>query len=140
MPTADRSRLIRESFLYAATIAEPRFRSGEFVWFPYAKAIADAIEKVAFGEIKRLMIMCPPRLGKSMLASRLGAAWLLIRDPSTRVVLASYGESLAKRLSGWTRGGTSWRWAGASTPRHGPWGRGTRTTGADSGPPAWAAP
>ena len=34
-----------------------------------------------------------------MLASRLGAAWLLIRDPSTRVVLASYGESLAKRLS-----------------------------------------
>ena len=79
MPTADRSRLIRESFLYAASIAEPRFRSGEFVWFPYAKAIADAIEKVAFGEIKRLMIMCPPRLRQVHAGVTVGGG--LVLDP-----------------------------------------------------------
>ena len=96
---ADRSRLIRESFIYAATIAEPRFGSGEWRWYRYALAIADAIQRVGTGEITRLMIMCPPRLGKTTLASGLGVAWWLVRRPDTPVIMASSTEKLAKRFS-----------------------------------------
>src|SRR3972149_3123778 len=44
--------------------------------------------------IGRLLIFMPPRHGKTELASRLFPAWVLGRNPDTRVILASYGWDL----------------------------------------------
>jgi predicted phage terminase large subunit-like protein len=65
---------------------------------PHAKLILDTLAKVESGEIKRLVISQPPQTGKST-ALQLLCAYALGRDPSRRIVTASYGEELAFRNS-----------------------------------------
>jgi predicted phage terminase large subunit-like protein len=57
--------------------------------------IAEALEAVERGEIKRLMINMPPRHGKSELASRRFPAWYLGRNPDKQIIAASYNQDLA---------------------------------------------
>lgn len=57
--------------------------------------IAAALERVARGEVKRLMICMPPRHGKSELASRRFPAWYLGGHPIKHVIAASYNSDLA---------------------------------------------
>lgn len=61
--------------------------------------IIQALQRVADGEIDRLMIFAPRRHGKSELASRLFPAYLLCRFPHKWVGMASYGANLAKMMS-----------------------------------------
>ena len=49
--------------------------------------------------IGRLLIFQPPRHGKSQLAARIFPAWVLGRQPDSRVILASYGADLAVKHS-----------------------------------------
>jgi predicted phage terminase large subunit-like protein len=65
---------------------------------PHAKLVLDTLQRVESGEIKRLILSQPPQTGKST-ALQLFAAFVLGRDPSRRVVTASYGEELAFRNS-----------------------------------------
>jgi predicted phage terminase large subunit-like protein len=53
--------------------------------------------------INRLIIEMPPRHGKTLTTSRLFPAWHLGRNPNHRVMLISYGASLAYRNSRATR-------------------------------------
>jgi predicted phage terminase large subunit-like protein len=62
---------------------------------PHHKLIADKLEAVARGDIKRLMICMPPRHGKSELASRRFPAWFMGREPGKQVIAASYNSDLA---------------------------------------------
>jgi hypothetical protein len=57
--------------------------------------MAERLEAVERGEIKRLMIFSPPRHGKSELVSRRFPAWYLGRNPDRQVISASYGADLA---------------------------------------------
>lgn len=57
--------------------------------------IAEKLEAVASGEIKRLMIFMPPRHGKSELASRRFPAWFLGNYPDRSIIAASYNSELA---------------------------------------------
>lgn len=50
-----------------------------------------------------LMVELPPRHGKSTLVARLFPAWFLGRNPESRVILASYGSSLAEKHSRFVR-------------------------------------
>lgn len=59
------------------------------------RLIAEALERVARGEVKRLMICMPPRHGKSELASRRFPAWYLGGHPLKHVIAASYNSDLA---------------------------------------------
>jgi predicted phage terminase large subunit-like protein len=59
------------------------------------RAIADRLEAVADGRIKRLMIFMPPRHGKSMLASEYFASWWLGRNPEKYLIFATYAQELA---------------------------------------------
>lgn len=59
------------------------------------RVIAAALEEVEKGNIKRLIISCPPRHGKSELASRLFPAWFVGRNPTKNIILATYADSLA---------------------------------------------
>ena len=70
-----------------------------FSFAPHFRALARALEKVATGETRRLLIAIPPRHGKSLLASVALPAWILGRDPTRKVICASYGESLSKDFS-----------------------------------------
>lgn len=59
------------------------------------KVIADALEAVERGEIKRLMIEVPPRHGKSLLSSTYFPAWYMGKHPDHEIALASYSADLA---------------------------------------------
>jgi predicted phage terminase large subunit-like protein len=60
------------------------------------RQIAEQLERVERGEVDRLMLMCPPRHGKSELASRRFPAWYLGRHPERSVISASANFSLAE--------------------------------------------
>lgn len=79
---------------------------GKFLAVAHAKYLADKLEQVARyietgGKegISRLMILMPPRHGKTELASIKFPAWLLGRLPDSRIILTSYGADLAAKNS-----------------------------------------
>lgn len=69
------------------------------LWHQHVAIIADVLEQVERGDLKRVMIWVPPRHGKSELVSRTFAAWYLLRNPGKWVGLSSYGADLAQQLS-----------------------------------------
>lgn len=71
----------------------------KFVWYRHNVVLGKALQLVADGEIKRLMVFMPPRHGKSEMVSRLFPAYLATRFPSKWIALASYSAELAYDLS-----------------------------------------
>jgi predicted phage terminase large subunit-like protein len=65
----------------------------------YIEFVAAALEACRRGKIRRLIINLPPRSLKSHLASIAFPAFLLGHDPSAEIICASYGQSLADKLS-----------------------------------------
>ncbi len=63
-------------------------------------AMAWYLAQCATGAIRRLVITLPPRYGKSICASVAFPAWVLGRDPSKRIICASYSENLAGKHAG----------------------------------------
>lgn len=63
------------------------------------RLLAEKLEKVHTGEIKRLMVFMPPQHGKSELTSRIFPAWALGKDPKRKMVLASYSGVLASSFN-----------------------------------------
>lgn len=72
----------------------PRYETGR-----HHVLIADALERVAAGEVRRLMIFTPPRHGKSHLVSVHFPAWYLGRHPDRHVIATSYSAGLAYSFS-----------------------------------------
>jgi predicted phage terminase large subunit-like protein len=63
---------------------------------PYLEALAFALETAALAPGGRLLVTMPPRHLKSISASVALPAWLMGRNPSLKVMVASYGEELAR--------------------------------------------
>ena len=63
----------------------------------HIEAIAYALERCITGEINRLVITMPPRYMKSICASVALPAFLLGRDPTARIICASYSKELAHK-------------------------------------------
>lgn len=59
------------------------------------KKIAEALERVEAGALRRLMIFTPPRHGKSELVSVQFPAWYFGRNPDRQMISASYSADLA---------------------------------------------
>ena len=59
------------------------------------RRIAERLEAIERGEIDRLLVVMPPRHGKSELASRRYPAWYLGRHPDRQIIAASYNSDLA---------------------------------------------
>ncbi|RSN55627.1 terminase, large subunit [Streptomyces sp. WAC 04229] len=70
---------------------------------PHLDMIDGVFQRIAAGERMQVMITCPPRHGKSQRASRWGPLWYLRRNPTGRVMLASYGADLADDHGRWVR-------------------------------------
>ncbi|MCA9247351.1 MAG: terminase family protein [Planctomycetales bacterium] len=66
----------------------------------HLKLLDDHLVALANRDIKRLLVMMPPRHGKSVLISQFFPAWYLGVNPDHRVILASYEASFA---AGWGR-------------------------------------
>lgn len=62
-------------------------------------AIAHHLIEVVEGKTKRLLITMPPRTLKSFIASVCLPAWLLGRNPSEKIICASYGQDLSQDFS-----------------------------------------
>src|SRR5918994_6324126 len=63
----------------------------------HVEAMCHALEKVASGETKRLLITVPPRHGKSICTAVAFPSWLLGKDPGLKIMVASYGGDLASK-------------------------------------------
>lgn len=82
------------SFREFIAVANPGFR-----FYRHVDILIGILQRVAEGDITRLMIFWPPRHGKSELISRLFSAYYLYRHPKRWVGLTSYGATLAYSLS-----------------------------------------
>ena len=70
-----------------------RFPTYKVNW--HHKVLADALERVERGELKRLIVNMPPRHGKSELVSVNFPAWCMGLDRDRSIITASYGADLA---------------------------------------------
>jgi len=86
----DKIERSKESFLYFVTQMWPVFISGA-----HHKVMADAFERVARGELKRLIINMPPRHTKSEFASFLLPAWFLGKFPHKKIIQTAHTAELA---------------------------------------------
>ncbi len=82
--------LSRSKFIKFVEKVWPTFISGR-----HHKIMASAFERVASGELKRLIINMPPRHTKSEFASYLLPAWFLGKFPHKKVIQTSHTAELA---------------------------------------------
>lgn len=71
--------------------------SVDLIWNWHIDAIADHLQAVAEGKIKRLIINIPFRCSKSTLCSTLFPAWCWVNTPGKKLITTSYDEALALR-------------------------------------------
>ena len=86
----DRLERCKESFLFFAKQMWPIFISGR-----HHQIMADAFERVASGDLKRLIINMPPRHTKSEFASYLLPAWFLGKFPEKKIIQTAHTAELA---------------------------------------------
>ena len=97
-PVAIEAERARRDFALFVKLAWPVIEPGRpFVPGWHLDAIAEHLQAVHTGDIKRLLVNMPPRHGKSSLISSLWTAWLLLNTPSIRILCGSYAMNLATR-------------------------------------------
>lgn len=70
----------------------------EFSEAAYLPMLASKLAESLTGQGPRRLIVClPPRSLKSVMISVAAVAWLLGKDPSKRIICASYGQELADK-------------------------------------------
>ena len=80
----------KNNFLNFVQAMWPEFISGN-----HHKIVAEKLEQIANGEIKRLIINMPPRHTKSEFASFLFPAWMIGRNPAMKIIQATHTTELA---------------------------------------------
>ena len=70
----------------------------DFVEGSHHRHIADKFNKLATGEIKRLIVNMPPRHTKSEFASYLLPSWMVGREPKLKIIQTTHNSELAVRF------------------------------------------
>lgn len=86
--------IARESFQDFIALVKP-----DYIFNWHHLQLIDALQRIAERKYKRLVVMMPPRHGKSELVSRLFPAWCFVRNPNEQVILASYSADLASAMN-----------------------------------------
>ena len=86
----DRVERCKESFVFFAKQMWPIFISGK-----HHAIMADAFERVARGDLKRLIINMPPRHTKSEFARYLLPSWFLGKYPEKKIIQTAHTAELA---------------------------------------------
>ena len=87
---ADKEQRCRDNFLPFVREMWPAFIPGN-----HHKIMAEAFERVAKGDLKRLIINMPPRHTKSEFASYLLPAWFLGKYPEKKIIQTAHTAELA---------------------------------------------
>ena len=67
----------------------------EFITGKHHEIIAEKLDRVASGELKRLIVNMPPRHTKSEFASFLFPAWMIGKNPAMKIIQATHTTELA---------------------------------------------
>jgi len=86
-------QVVQDDFLSFVKGVWPEFIEGE-----HHKKIADQFNRLAKGEINRLIINMPPRHTKSEFASYLLPAWMIGRNPKLKIIQTTHTTELAVRF------------------------------------------
>lgn len=81
----------RDDLLIFTQLVFPDFQIG-----PHHRLLAQKLEALEKGHIKRLMFFLPPRSSKSLMSSTIFPAWVLGRHQNWFMMGISYGSDLAK--------------------------------------------
>lgn len=65
----------------------------------FHRVIADKLQQVHAGTIKRLMLFVPPQHGKTTLSTECFPAWYLGKEPDTRIIVGAYSADYASKLN-----------------------------------------
>lgn len=87
--------LLRRTDAAESLIAFTEYTFSRYRTAPHHRLIAEHLERVERGEIDRLMLLVPPRHGKSELASKRFPAWYLGRHPEKQFISVSATADLA---------------------------------------------
>lgn len=71
------------------------FAFKDIILSKHHETIIQHLEAIEAGEIKRLIIVAPPRHTKSLLVSELSPPWMLGKNPSRQIMCATYGQELS---------------------------------------------
>jgi hypothetical protein len=86
-----RRQSARQSLIGFTEYTYPDYRAGA-----HHRLIAEKLQAVIEGRLKRLMIFMPPRHGKTLLTSRRFPAWYLGRFPDRQIIATSYNTERAR--------------------------------------------
>jgi hypothetical protein len=89
-----RAALLKADFRFFVEQVRPRY-----LWYPHCEQIANVLQRVADGELRRVMLFVPPRHSKSETVSRLFTAYYLNRYPERWIGINSYASDLAYTFS-----------------------------------------
>lgn len=84
----------KRSFRKFIELVKPDY---DFNW--HHLVLIAALERLANREFERLIVMMPPRHGKSEVVSVLFPAWCFARNPNEHIIGASYALGLASRMN-----------------------------------------
>ena len=86
----ERTEKAHQDFLTFVNLMWPEFIAGN-----HHKIIADKLQRIADGSLKRLIVNMPPRHTKSEFASFLFPAWMIGKNPAMKIIQATHTTELA---------------------------------------------
>ena len=95
--------MCEEDFLFFARYIYKENHRRNFIVTPHFIKIAQTLEAVTRGEIKRLIINIPPRYGKTELAIKIFVSWCLAKWQNSKFIHLSYSDALALDNSSHTK-------------------------------------
>ena len=91
-----------------------------FIEGTHHRVIAEKLEQIARGDLKRLIVNMPPRHSKSEFASYLMPSWFLGRNPKLKIIQATMNTELAVRFGRKVRDLIADPIYQGDLPKHGP--------------------
>jgi len=88
----------KESQIHSDFLTFVKYMWPEFIEGSHHKIISEKFNKLATGEIKRLIINMPPRHTKSEFASTLLPAWMIGKHPDLKIIQSTHTTELAVRF------------------------------------------
>jgi len=94
--------LARRSLLAFIQRFKPKYQAG-WVHADICRRLERFLKAVEAGQSPRLLLLCPPRAGKSEIGSRHFAPWVLGQHPDWEIIAASHSGSLTMSFSRYIR-------------------------------------
>jgi predicted phage terminase large subunit-like protein len=96
-------KIIKNQFMMGSNISFEKWLKKNFTSFDWDWAhliyIRKYLDEILSKKIKRLMIFCPPRHGKSEMTTIRFAVYYLLQNPAHKIIIGAYNQMLANKFS-----------------------------------------